>query len=420
MNLDAPIKVDGAPALKLGRVKNLVCGPTAEWDRIADERASVAGLFLGWVAPLAAIGPIALVCNGLMFPGRHLAGAPAFSVASLIWTAVALYAVSLIMTYLTAIIIDALAPRFGGRRDRVQAFKLAAYAGAAAWIAGVALLTPWLFPLALGGAGYSLVLLYRGLPRLMRSPCQCAMPYCGLAVGAVLAFGVLVLVAVGSVTAVIQEAAGAGRALAGAGALKLPGGHSVDLAGLAAAARQAQFAAEASHTAAPDSMKALAPERLETLFPDQVHGLARRAVSGERRSAAGASATRANADYGSGPVRVSLHVSDLAAASALASVATALDLEQSRETRDGYVKVEKVDGRLAVAVLDRRRGRGRYSVLVADRFLVEADGQGLSMDALMAAAASLDYGRLTDLARGPGPSEAGGGDAGAAGVGAGG
>src|SRR6185369_13148047 len=66
-------------------------------------------------------------------------------------------------------LIDALAPTFGGRKDFIRAFKVAAYAPTAIWVAGVFSLLPVLSALTILGL-YSLYLFYLGLPALMRTP----------------------------------------------------------------------------------------------------------------------------------------------------------------------------------------------------------------------------------------------------------
>ena len=58
---------------------------------------------------------------------------------------------------------------FGGRKDFNSAFKVAAYAPTAAWVAGVFTLIPVLSVLTILGL-YSLYLFYLGLPMLMRTP----------------------------------------------------------------------------------------------------------------------------------------------------------------------------------------------------------------------------------------------------------
>ena len=47
------------------------------------------------------------------------------------------YAVSLPMVYVMALIVDALAPSFGGQKDRLQALKVIAYSSTAVWVAAI-------------------------------------------------------------------------------------------------------------------------------------------------------------------------------------------------------------------------------------------------------------------------------------------
>jgi hypothetical protein len=86
------------------------------------------------------------------------------------------YVLSLASVYVLALIIDALAPNFGGQKNFMQAFKVAAFAPTASWLAGIFYIIPVLSILALVGL-YSLYLLYTGLPRLMKTPDDKAVPY---------------------------------------------------------------------------------------------------------------------------------------------------------------------------------------------------------------------------------------------------
>ncbi|MFW9777128.1 YIP1 family protein, partial [Brucella melitensis] len=79
--------------------------------------------------------------------------------------------------YVLALVINALAPTFGGTQNQGQALKVAVYASTAAMLGGVFSLLPALAILGLVAALYSLYLLYLGLPLLMRSPAARAVPY---------------------------------------------------------------------------------------------------------------------------------------------------------------------------------------------------------------------------------------------------
>ena len=75
---------------------------------------------------------------------------------------------SILRTFVLSLIINELAPRVLGTKDRIAALKVAAYASTPVWIAGILRLAPTLAPLMIVAEGFSLYLLYGGLRRLMR------------------------------------------------------------------------------------------------------------------------------------------------------------------------------------------------------------------------------------------------------------
>ena len=74
-------------------------------------------------------------------------------------------------------IISLLAPGFSGQRNDVQGLKAAAYSSTAHWIGGVFQVLPALNLVSLLFSLYSLVLLYIGLPIVMKVPKDRAMGY---------------------------------------------------------------------------------------------------------------------------------------------------------------------------------------------------------------------------------------------------
>jgi hypothetical protein len=154
------------------RVKRILLSPQTEWPRIETEPATTAGLYTGYIMPLAAIGPVANLI------GYSLIGSNGYRVplGRALPHALANYLLTLAGTYALALIIDALAPSFKGHRSQIQALKLTAYSSTAAWVAGIFLLIPALSGLSILGL-YSLYLLYLGLPRLMKSPRSAVLGY---------------------------------------------------------------------------------------------------------------------------------------------------------------------------------------------------------------------------------------------------
>lgn len=156
-------------------------------------------------------------------------------------------------------------------------------------------------------------------------------------------------------------------------------------------------AATESLDAAAKSMKGkktLSADALEAFLPAQVAGLQRVDVARELPEGDDLSGPTVRADFGKDDKTLSLSITDLGAAGALAALAGAFDVESGGE-RDGRVeKVTKVDGRMTAESWEPAARRGEYSVMVADRFMIHAKGAGLSMDEIRKAAASLGYARL--------------------------
>jgi len=152
------------PAL-VARVKGILLQPKSEWLKIDGEFATTKSLFTRYAMILAAIGPVCSLLGGQLMPimGMKL------SIVGAIVVALVSYGMSLLGVFLLGLIIDALAPNFGGTANKVQAMKLAVYSWTAAWLAGFFGLIPMLGILAILGL-YSFYLLFVGLPILMKVP----------------------------------------------------------------------------------------------------------------------------------------------------------------------------------------------------------------------------------------------------------
>jgi hypothetical protein len=173
------------------RVKGILLTPQTEWRVIDTEPTAAAELYTGYIMPLAAIGPIATVIGFSVF------GSTGYRVpiGRALTFALATYILTLIGVYILALIIDTLAPTFGGRRNQIQALKVVAYSSTAAWVAGIFSLIPPLSVLGILGL-YSVYLLYLGLPALMKGPKNNAAGYVVVVIlAAILLFVVISTVA---------------------------------------------------------------------------------------------------------------------------------------------------------------------------------------------------------------------------------
>lgn len=161
------------------RVKNILLSPRTEWPTIAAEAATVQSLYTGYILILAAIAPIALLIR---------------SGGAAIAAAIAQYVVALVIIYLLALIVDALAPTFNGTKDFTQSLKLVAYSYTAPWIAGVFLLLGTTIGGLIGllAAIYAWYTFYLGVPALKKCPPENAVGYtivvvlCGIVLAIVL------------------------------------------------------------------------------------------------------------------------------------------------------------------------------------------------------------------------------------------
>jgi hypothetical protein len=181
------------------RVKNILTSPKTEWPVIDSEPDTIGGIYKNYVMILAAIGPVCMLIGLLVFGMPYIS----FPMGYLIAQAVLSYVMALVGCYVLALIIDALAPTFGGTKDMVKSFKVAAYSSTAGWVVGIFFLLPMLAFLGLIGGLYSLFLLYLGLPVLKKTPADKSVVYTVAIIGAAI---VLYLV-IGAITSQILAAA---------------------------------------------------------------------------------------------------------------------------------------------------------------------------------------------------------------------
>ncbi len=174
------------------RVKGILLSPRTEWEVIDAESTSPAQLYTSYIAPLAAIGPIAQLIGYSVFGiSVPFVGTYRVPIGSAVTTAIVTYVMALAMPFILALIIDALAPTFNGQRSQIQALKVAAYSSTVSWFAGIFALIPGLRFLTILGI-YSLYLLYLGLPVLMKSPREKAIGYTAVVILAAIVLFMLV------------------------------------------------------------------------------------------------------------------------------------------------------------------------------------------------------------------------------------
>lgn len=373
------------------RAKDILLQPAATWEKIDTEQATVGGLYTSYVIPLALIpavcGLIGAVVFGFGGLGFHFRPPIQWALAAHVTG----FAITLAGVYVLALIIDGLAPSFGGERNQIQAFKVAAYSGTASWLAGVFQILPALSILGIVGL-YSLYLLYKGLPKLMKAPEEKALSYTVVIVIVALVIGLIAGAVIGPITRMGSNP----MMHADRGSVKLPGGTSVDLGKLEAASKQVEAAAKRMEQGG--AVEATDPTILKGYLPATIAGYGRTELTASTGGVGDLTGSSAVGTYSRGEGRFTLTVTDLGSAGALTAMAGAFNVQSSTESDGRYEKIGKVAGRMTTEEYDRNTGHGEYGVLVADRFMVQAEGERVNIEDLKAAVRSVGFSQLEQLA----------------------
>jgi hypothetical protein len=326
------------------------------------------------------------------------------------------YGLSLVMVFVMGLIVDALAPTFGGQKDQTQALKVVAYSMTASWVAGFAHILPWIGGLlVLAGAIYGIYLLYLGLPHTMKCPQDKAAGYTAVAIIIAIVLSVVIGVVAGTVSGVSSMMSGASFSVSGSDDVKFDEDSSLGKLEqwskeVEKAGKQMEAAEKSGdQQAQADAMKAmmgaalgggnvesLAPDRLKAFLPESLDGRTRGDVSVERNAAMGLQISEARASYANeAGETLQLEITDSGSAKGLLALAGWAGVEGEKQTSSGYEKTYRDGGRI---IHEEWRGdSGEYVTVVGDRFTVKASGSAGSIDDLRDAVSQVDLGGLEDL-----------------------
>lgn len=379
------------PASLVDRAKGIILKPVEEWPKIAAETDSQSEILKNYVLPLAAIGPIASLIGSQIFGYGALFVSYRPSIVSSLVTALLSFVLTIVGVFVLAAIADWLAPKFEGQSNKANAFKLVAYGGTAAWLAGIFSLVPMLAVFGLLGL-YSIYLFYTGVGPMMAVPEAKRIAYTLVTFLAAAVLYWIVALAVGMVVAAVGLGAAGIGALTGANedevTVSIPGVGSVNT-------RKIEEAAERAEKIQSGEIKPVETETLKAMLPDTIGAYSR---TGFSTMALGAAGSGVEGTYQSNGVGFSLKVQDMLALSGLAGIGSAMGIEQEKEDANGYEKIGTVDGQWREERWNKSSGSGTYAVMIGNRFRVEADGTVPDIEVLKAAVASVDAGDLEDLA----------------------
>jgi hypothetical protein len=409
------------------RVQSILLKPKQTWPVIAAEGGDVAGIFTRYVMILAAIPAIA------GFIGMTLFGIGGFGVTMRIPVAAALgsmiigYVMSLVMVFVLALIVNALAPTFGGTKDQVAAVKVVAYSMTASFVAGVLGLLPSLAILgSLIGLAWAIYLLYTGLPVLMRSPPEKAGAYTAVVMVCAIVAGI-VLAAVSALFINPMGAGGVGG-VRGAGApagdvtIKGPDGTSVTInpSSMEAMAKKMEEASKRMEAAQQSGDQAaagkamgdmlgamsgntnttpIAAADLKALLPEAIGDLKRTGLEASSGSAMGIGGSAAKGTYREGERSVVLSITDSGGLAGMATMAGWASVTMDKETDGKVEKVYKAGSRTIHEEYQKDGSQGEMTVVLANGLIVSAEGERVDMPALKKVIDGVDLARLETLKR---------------------
>jgi hypothetical protein len=333
-------------------------------------------------------------------------------------SAILVFVMSIVAVFILSFIIDALAPTFGAQKNSSQAMKVAVYSYTPAWIAGVLNILPPLSILGILAGLYGIYLLYLGLPHLMKAPQDKAVPYTAVVV--------VCAIVLSMVAAVVGGMMMAPAALAGLGTGSTPSSdqatfdpnsplgklealgkslekstekmEQAEKSGDAGAQTAAAFEAIGTLLGGGKRVDPVSIDQLTPFVPDTLAGLSKTNSNAERSGMAGIMVAVAEATYSDGGGKsIDLAITDTGGASGLVGLASWTNVMGERESSDVSERTEKVGGRLVHRKVSKTGGTNEFDIVLGDRFIVSAKGDGVDINTLQTAVTSLNLAKLESM-----------------------
>ena len=154
----------------ISRVKNMLTTPKTEWLVVASEEPDSGKIVMGYVVPLALIGAVAaFIGYGLI--GFSVLGVRIHSTNWGLYYAIVTLVQLIVSLYLTALILDALAPSFKSEKNFGRSMQLVAYGATPSLVASFFNILPMVAGiLGLAATVYSIYLWYIGMGPVKKTP----------------------------------------------------------------------------------------------------------------------------------------------------------------------------------------------------------------------------------------------------------
>ena len=139
--------------------------------------------------------------------------------------------------------------------------------------------------------------------------------------------------------------------------------------------------------------------KLKELLPADADGLARKEATGEKNGMAGFNISTAKGDYRNedSSQSIEINIVDAGGTGALMGLAAWSIIEVDKETENGYEKTTKFGDYKSYEKYDNTSKDGEIAVLVNDRFVVTARGNGVEMAQIKASLEDVDLSKLAAI-----------------------
>jgi hypothetical protein len=333
----------------------------------------------------------------------------------------------LVAVFVLALIVNALAPTFGGTKIPITALKLVAYRMTASFLGGIFGLIPMLGILAFIAALYSIYLFYTGVPVLMKCPQEKAPAYTVV----VVVIGIVAGIVLGALSGLVMGGgammAGGmpGRHMGSSGTggdvtIRTPGGEvsintskmeemakKMEDASKQMEAAQARGDSAAAGKAMGEMMGAMVggggtpipAQDLKALLPESLGDMKRESFEASGGQGMGIAASVAKANYVSGDKRVQLTLTDMGGLGGLAAFAAWANVTTDRETNDEIEKVYKQGNRTVREQARKDGSHAEVTTITQNGIVVEARGDGVPLNALKSVIEAVGLDKLEAMKR---------------------
>jgi hypothetical protein len=160
------------------------------------------------------------------------------------------------------------------------------------------------------------------------------------------------------------------------------------------------FADKAKEMGDREAVEPIDFRKLKELLPEKLGDLSRTEATGQKSGAMGFTVSTAEGKYkGSGDESIDVEIIDtggIAGVSTMTLAAWSI-AEIDKETATGYEKTTKIEGYKSFEKYDTESKSGELNVLVGDRYLVNVEGNNVSMDVMKDILKDLDLSKLAEM-----------------------